>query len=116
MEISKIALQDGIEALKVTGRVKTYTTFLDFKQELEYYIQAFKNNDKEGKYSLQGDVFRIYFVRSHPLNSYVLGFLCKLHIYDKFPVELIVDSFRMFAFFEDLDLVDLFAVKIKEEE
>ncbi|WP_257874633.1 hypothetical protein [Helicobacter sp. TUL] len=116
MEISKIALQDGIQALKVVGKIKTYTTFLDFKQELEYYIQAFSNNDKEGKYALQGDVFRIYFVRAHPLNSYVLGYLCKLHIYDKFSIEVIVDTFRMFAFFEDLDLVDVFSVKIKEEE
>lgn len=116
VEISKIALQDGIQALKITGRVRTYAIFLDFKQELEYYIQAFINNDKEGKYSLQGDVFRIYFVRSYPINSYVLGFLCKLRIYDKFPIEIIVDTFRMFAFFEDLDLVDLFAIKIKEEE
>ncbi|HIV48989.1 MAG TPA: hypothetical protein IAA33_04000 [Candidatus Helicobacter avicola] len=114
--MSKIALQDGIQALKITGRVRTYAIFLDFKQELEYYIQAFINNDKEGKYSLQGDVFRIYFVRSYPINSYVLGFLCKLRIYDKFPIEIIVDTFRMFAFFEDLDLVDLFAIKIKEEE
>ncbi len=116
VEISKIALQDGIQALKVVGKIKTYTTFLDFKQELEYYIQAFSNNDKEGKYALQGDVFRIYFVRAHPLNSYVLGYLCKLHIYDKFSIEVIVDTFRMFAFFEDLDLVDVFSVKIKEEE
>ncbi|WP_233707021.1 hypothetical protein [Helicobacter equorum] len=116
VEILKIALQDGIQALKVVGKIKTYTTFLDFKQELEYYIQAFHNNDKEGKYALQGDVFRIYFVRAHPLNSYVLGYLCKLHIYDKFPIEVIVDTFRMFAFFEDLDLVDVFSIKIKEEE
>lgn len=55
-------------------------------------------------------------MRSYPINSYVLGFLCKLRIYDKFPIEIIVDTFRMFAFFEDLDLVDLFAIKIKEEE
>ena len=35
---------------------------------------------------------------------------------DKFSIEVIVDTFRMFAFFEDLDLVDVFSVKIKEEE
>ena len=116
MEISKIALQDGIQAIKIVGKIKSYGAFLDFKQELECYIQAFASNDKEGKYGLQGDVFRIYFVRSHPLSSYVLGFFCKLRLYDKFPLEIIVDSFRMFAFFEDLDLVDLFVIKIKEEE
>ncbi|RDU53556.1 hypothetical protein CQA49_06450 [Helicobacter sp. MIT 00-7814] len=116
MEISKVTLQDGSDALKVVGKIKTYKVFLEFKQEIEFYLEAYQNKEKEGKYSFNGETFRIYFVRAYPLNSYTLGFLCKLLIEDKIRVEVIVDTLRMFAFFEEVDLVNLFEVKIREED
>lgn len=116
MTISKAPLAEGGEIIRVVGKISTYHTFLDFKQELQYYLEAFQNKEKEGKYGMDCEIFRIYFVRSYPLNSYVLGLLCKLKMHDKLELEVVVDSLRAFLFLEDLGLSDLFAVKIKEEE
>ncbi|MGX2984494.1 hypothetical protein ACWIWK_03325 [Helicobacter sp. 23-1048] len=116
MTISKVSLAEGGDIVRVVGKISNYHTFLDFKQELYFYLQAFKNKDKEGKYGMDCEIFRIYFVRSYPLNSYVLGLLAKLKMHDKLELEVVVDSLRAFLFLEEIGLSDLFAVKIKEDE
>lgn len=116
MTISKVPLAEGGDIVRVVGKINNYHTFLDFKQELHFYLEAFKNKDKEGKYGMDCEIFRIYFVRSYPFNSYVLGLLVKIRMQDKLEIEVVVDSLRAFLFFENLGLSDLFAIKIKEEE
>lgn len=115
MDISKSSFRDGSDAIKIVGKINTYQAFLEFKQEIELYLKAYKDQDTSSKYSLNGEKFRIYFVRAYPLNSYVLGFLCKLALHDKINIETIVDGSRMFTFFEEIGLLELFEVKIREE-
>ncbi len=94
-----------LEMVCSVGKLKTYDAFLTFKIELENILPQFLD---------QNGLLRIYFIRAYPINSYVLGYLFKLRSVDGISVEIVVDDFRLFMFFEELDMVDEFKVKIME--
>lgn len=87
------------------GKLKTYEAFLAFKIELENLLPHFLS---------QNDMLRIYFIQAYPINSYVLGFLFKLRNIDKIRIEIVVDDLRLFMFFDEVDMVDEFKIKIME--
>lgn len=95
---------NNLQVVKSVGKLKSYDAFLAFKIELENIL--LKMADKE---------LILYFVQAYPINSYVLGYLCKLKNEDNMQVEIIVDDLRLFKFFEDIDLSEAFNVKVMEE-
>ncbi|TLD96227.1 hypothetical protein LS71_007080 [Helicobacter jaachi] len=97
---------NDLQMVRSTGKLKTYDSFLSFKLELENLLpQILSSADS---------VLRIYFVQAYPINSYVLGFLFKLRSVDKIKIEIVVDDLRLFMFFEEIDMVDEFKIKIME--
>lgn len=89
-----------------TGKLKTYDSFLTFKTNLEPLLEQILQSDDP--------VLRIYFIQAYPINSYVLGYLFKLKDTSHINIEIIVNELRLFMFFEELDLVDEFKIKIME--
>lgn len=97
---------NDLQMVRSVGKLKTYDAFLSFKIELENLLPEFLANH-EG-------VLRIYFVQAYPINSYVLGFLFKLKNIDSIPIEIVVDDLRLFMFFDEIDMIDEFQIKIME--
>ena len=87
------------------GKLKSYDAFLTFKIELESMLKQFV---------AEHQLLRIYFIKAYPINSYVLGYLFKLHDIDKIKIEIVVDDLRLFMFFEEVDLIEFFQIKIME--
>lgn len=90
--------------IKSIGKLKTYDAFINFKTELDSIM-------KEALQHCEG-ILRLYFVQSYPINSYVLGYIFMLKNVDKLDIEIIVDDLKTFLFFEEIDLVELFKIKI----
>ncbi len=98
---------NDLQMVRSTGKLKTYDAFLTFKAELENLLpQILSSAD---------NTLRIYFVQAYPINSYVLGFLFKLKSVDVVKIEIVVDDLRLFMFFEEIDMIDEFKIKIMEE-
>lgn len=97
---------NDLQMVRSTGKLKTYDAFLGFKIELENLLPQILVGPES--------ILRIYFVQAYPINSYVLGFLFKLMSVDKIPIEIVVDDLRLFMFFEEIDMVDEFKIKIME--
>ena len=101
-----IEIVNELRVVRSVGKIKSYDAFLTFKVELEDMLpQILSNADA---------TLRIYFVQAYPINSYVLGFLFKLRNIDRITIEIIVDDLRMFMFFEEIDMIDEFKIKIME--
>ena len=96
---------NDLQMVRSKGKLKTYDAFLSFKIELENLLPEFLENN---------NVLRIYFVQAYPINSYVMGFLFKLKSVDQIKIEIVVDDLRLFGFFEEIDMVDEFQIKIME--
>lgn len=97
---------NDLQMVRSTGKLKTYDAFLTFKIELENLLPEILVSPES--------ILRIYFVQAYPINSYVLGFLFKLRSVDRIPIEIVVDDLRLFMFFEEIDMVDEFKIKIME--
>ncbi|MCX2716344.1 hypothetical protein OQH61_01135 [Helicobacter sp. MIT 21-1697] len=102
-----IEIINDLQMVRSTGKLKTYDSFLMFKAELEELLPKILSS--------ADDTLRIYFVQAYPINSYVLGFLFKLKSIDGIKIEIVVDDLRLFMFFEEIDMVDEFKIKIMEE-
>ena len=96
---------NDLQMVRSTGKLKTYDAFLGFKIELENLLPEILLSPES--------ILRIYFVQAYPINSYVLG-LFKLRSVDRIPIEIVVDDLRLFMFFEEIDMVDEFKIKIME--
>lgn len=92
--------------IRSVGKLKTYDAFFTFKTELEPLLEQILQSDDP--------ILRIYFIQAYPINSYVLGYLFKLKNTANIQIEFIVNEIRLFMFFEELDLVDEFKIKIME--
>lgn len=97
---------NDLQMVRSVGKLKTYDAFLSFKIELENLLPQILGSDDK--------VLRIYFVQAYPINSYVLGFLFKLKNIDSVPIEIVVDDLRLFMFFDEIDMIDEFKIKIME--
>ncbi|CUU39357.1 hypothetical protein [Helicobacter typhlonius] len=104
MALSVQTIND-LQMVRSVGKLKSYEAFLTFKIELEDILPKFLGEQH---------MLRIYFVRAYPISSYVLGYLFKLRNTDKIKIEIVVDDLRLFMFFEEIDLVDEFQIKIME--
>lgn len=96
---------NDLQMICSTGKLKTYDAFLTFKIELENILPQFL---------AEHHLLRIFFTKAYPINSYVLGYLFKLRDIDKISIEIVVDDLRLFMFFEEIDLIDEFKIKIME--
>lgn len=105
MALSAEVIND-LHIIKSTGKLKTYEAFFTFKSELETFLPTILSSDDP--------ILRLYFVQAFPINSYVLGYILKLKDIDKVRIEIIVDDLRLFMFFEEVDMVDEFKIKIME--
>ncbi|TLD80086.1 hypothetical protein LS68_007630 [Helicobacter sp. MIT 05-5293] len=105
MALSAEVIND-LHIIKSTGKLKTYEAFFAFKNELETFIPNILSSDDP--------ILRLYFVQAFPISSYVLGYILKLRNIDKVRIEIIVDDLRLFMFFDEVDMVDEFKIKIME--
>lgn len=96
---------NGLRMVRSNSKLKNYNAFLDFKTEMEAMLKHILQDEK---------ILRIYFVQAFPMTSYVLGYLFKLKNIDKIHIEIIVDDGRLFDFFDEVDMVDEFHIKIME--
>lgn len=97
---------NDLQMIRSTGKLKSYESFLAFKIDLENLLpQILQSEDS---------ILRIYFVQAYPINSYVLGYLFKLKNVDHIHIEIVVDDLRLFMFFEEIDMIEEFKIKIME--
>ncbi|RDU59363.1 hypothetical protein [Helicobacter marmotae] len=106
MGLSVVSIND-LEMVRSVGKLKTYDAFLAFKIDLENILPEFLAHN---------ELLRLYFIQAYPLSSYVLGYLFKLRSVDKITIEIIVDDVRLFMFFDEIDMIDEFKIKIMEDK
>ncbi|MDO7253460.1 hypothetical protein [Helicobacter cappadocius] len=106
MKITANEAEKNQPFLAITGKIKTYEDFLEFKNVIDSTLEKFKNKSNS-------ELF-LFFIDTYPINSYAIGYLMKLKENDKVNVQIYTNNMKTLNLFQYLELDKKFQIIIKQ--
>lgn len=109
--VKKVDIVNGDINIYYYGPIKLKDDFLDVKNAIEPLIDpnypCFHDEEMQPK---KDPKIRIFFYKSYPLSSYIIGYLLKLHEVNKLEIEIVTEDPRVYNSCTNLGLKLFFEV------
>lgn len=91
------------------GAVKTHEQYFEFKNLMKTFLPSQLARIKEN------EPWRLVFINSYPINTYVLGYLLKLKQRNNLHFSISTDEYRFIELLENLEFDKMFELFIEQD-
>lgn len=104
------AKRNDILYLCSQGRVKTYEDYLEFTNKLDKLIATHIKVD-----SRDFSQWRIMLLDAFPFNTYALGHLLRLKLYNNYDFSLGTNNYHLLELLESVEFDKIFAISVEHD-
>ncbi|MBR2495264.1 hypothetical protein [Helicobacter sp.] len=104
------AKRNDILYLCCEGRVKTYEEYLEFARKLDGLIAEHIDSSEHSFSS-----WRIMLLDAFPFNTYALGHLLRLKLYNNYDFTLATNNYHLLELLESVEFSTMFSVSIEHD-